>query len=149
MGKSPAVDYNKMLPKARKMAWAGRRKFLTALAALEAANVQNARHTKGLSRCKLCKKMDVCGQGTYYSVKTPNGIIAWADNVMHYIKKHNVKPPEDFIAAVLATTNPPQQIVTAEDAKAWLDSAIKDREGTRYPIVMTLAQAKALRLLIK
>ena len=63
---------------------------------------------------------------------------------------HNVKPPAEFIDKVLATTFMKRDLASNEiEALEILDAAIASRAGSRYPILIPLAQAKALRNILR
>ena len=149
------VNYKATDPKARENPWKGKREFLASLAKLEDAGnkVTLITRTKGLSRCKCgCKgEKASIGWGKIFQHTTPEGVILkWHDHLIHYVKVHNVKPPAEFIDKVLATTFMKRDLASNEiEALEILDAAIASRAGSRYPILIPLAQAKALRNILR
>ena len=49
---------------------------------------------RGWSNCRICNRMNG-------SVCKGDGVYQWPEGYSHYIKEHNVKPPQDFISHVL------------------------------------------------
>jgi hypothetical protein len=90
----PALPF----PQANSKPWAGQDKFIAKLKAVE-QGIRGRRYGKvvayrGWSMCRLCG--------------VPNGHEEfeldghrWPSGFLHYVEAHNVRPPDDFIAAVL------------------------------------------------
>jgi hypothetical protein len=86
-------------PHANPVAWKRQNQFVAKLEAIE-EDVRNRRYGKriaykGYSWCRLCGAMP---NG---SEKFEFGGFAWPSGLLHYIKSHNVRPPDDFVAAIL------------------------------------------------
>jgi hypothetical protein len=83
-------------PVAREKPWKGRRDFLAALAEVEAIATKN--HYRGFSLCRVCE----CRNGTAdFRLAKKHGNFVWPSGFAHYVKAHNVKPPQAFIDFVM------------------------------------------------
>lgn len=72
--------------------WEGQQDFLVSLKEIE--SVANTVHFRGISRCRLCGKVN--GSITYQA----NGW-EWPEGYRHYIEVHNVRPSLAFQEMVL------------------------------------------------
>lgn len=80
------------MPVPRDSPWKGEKKFLMNLKKVVDSNkvAKSGFEAKGFSRCRLCGKINGPGD---YSLE----YYQWPDNLFHYVKKHNIKPDEEFI----------------------------------------------------
>jgi hypothetical protein len=77
--------------------------------------------TRGIYRCSLCPRVEVPGMqppikvassdgdyvvgGAEIRIQGPEGVVyASPDMIVHYVETHGYRPPDDFIEAVLATS---------------------------------------------
>jgi hypothetical protein len=63
---------------------------------------QPVRQTRGLHRCPFCHGRDRPGGSAEIRVGAGGRIYAAPTLVHHYVAAHNYRPPDEFIAAVLA-----------------------------------------------
>jgi hypothetical protein len=52
----------------------------------------------GLSRCRLCGRVNGCGESS-------DGVFVWPSGLAHYVVDHGVRLPDDFVRHAL--TRPP------------------------------------------
>lgn len=85
---------NKLLPKpeASEIKWAGRKRFLASLAAIERG--AKSHRYRGWSGCRLCE----CHNG---SVTYEHNGWQWPQGLLHYVQEHNVRPSLAFQEMVL------------------------------------------------
>lgn len=57
----------------------------------------------GLHTCECCKAFS---GGDNYGVPRENLLFVFPEMIVHYIEKHGYKPPDEFLAAVLASPYP-------------------------------------------
>lgn len=48
----------------------------------------------GYSRCRICQRENGC-------LDLHDGVYVWPDGLVHYVRDHSVKPPDDFVRHVL------------------------------------------------
>jgi hypothetical protein len=89
------------MPEARTENWRHQNSFMLDLMALQ-EQLPRAMF-RGMSRCRICNKMNGCGEYTFKGFKWPEGLL-------HYVKEHNVKPPAVFIAFVQSEIKPGERI---------------------------------------
>src|SRR5215475_13778990 len=90
----PALPY----PQANSKPWARQEEFVAKLKAIE-QGIRERRYGKltayrGLSMCRLCRVLNGNEEFEYGDYRWPSGFL-------HYVEVHNVRPPADFLAAVL------------------------------------------------
>lgn len=78
-------------PEALSEAWEGRDAFLVALSVLE-RHAERVRY-RGWSNCRVCGCVN--GSDTFHAKGWQ-----WPSGFAHYVRDHNVKPSDDFIAMV-------------------------------------------------
>ncbi len=79
-------------PLANEQPWEGQAEFLVKLSQAE-AKAKKTRY-RGLSSCRLCKKMNGCVEYTLEDWTWPGGF-------RHYIEVHNVRPTEVFLQFIM------------------------------------------------
>jgi hypothetical protein len=82
-------------PKPRDKPWKGRAEFLKNL-----DKVESKAHSvsfKGSSLCRCCGQRN--GSSTFTTKRWE-----WPEGLRHYVKDHNVKPSEDFLAYIESMT---------------------------------------------
>lgn len=82
------------MPKSNKNPWEGQKEFLTNLEKI--CHVIEPIHYRGISICRLCGSIN---GSTEYMLDD----YIWPSGLLHYIKDHNVKPPQGFIDYVNET----------------------------------------------
>jgi hypothetical protein len=77
--------------------WSSKNFFLEKLQILESFLIKNNKYEKNTIHmtCDLCKSIDILNYTFYYKN------IIWNSDLMHYVDKHNIKPPSTFILFVL------------------------------------------------
>jgi hypothetical protein len=85
-------------PQANAKPWAGQGKFVAKLKAIEQGIRKRDFGTmtayRGFSLCRLCRVPNGNEEFEYAGYRWPSGFL-------HYVEIHNVRPPDDFIAAIL------------------------------------------------
>lgn len=126
-------------PKANKLPWEGQSEFLRGLLRMESAAAR--RIQKGVSTCRICKCDNMSAEYT-------NDKFVWPAGFVHYVREHNVKPDDEFIAAALsflpksdAETRAKQAIgVPVNSALVKLKRAYRERDGKTVTVAASVVR---------